>query len=144
MHFWFSAVEVSIETSELKEAIRNGAKLEVYHVPDNGREERIENVSALSDGVSFSAECFSTYVIKEHEDEQVKAPRVTYHFLGKGDESETAGEFTSEYYTFINKSGNIVSREIVKNNEKCLSRRHLRRYMIITVRSNTVFTAGTG
>lgn len=118
MHFWFSAVEVSIETSELKEAIRNGAKLEVYHVPDNGREERIENVSALSDGVSFSAESFSTYVIKEHEDEQVKAPRVTYHFLGKGDESETAGEFTSEYYTFINKSGNIVSREIVKNNEK--------------------------
>ncbi len=113
------AVEVSIESPALKDAIENGMSLEVYHIDDSGAKERIDTVSVGDETVSFSAESFSTYVIVDHEGGEVQNRRVTYYFLDKGEQTaEDDHIFTSNFYEFKNSSGNTVSREIVKNGEK--------------------------
>ncbi len=60
-----SPISVSIYNSAIKEAIAAGTGIEVWHVKDDGTEEKVENVSLTEDGVGFAAEGFSKYIVRE-------------------------------------------------------------------------------
>lgn len=81
-------------------------QLEVYHIAENGSEQKIETVVAEGDSVSFDAESFSVYVIINHEgEEEIVTPRVEFHFINYEYElaDETTGTYSASPYSFRNK-----------------------------------------
>lgn len=60
-----SPISVNIYNTAIKEAIAAGTGIEVWHVKDDGAEEKVENVSLTEDGVGFAAEGFSKYIVRE-------------------------------------------------------------------------------
>ena len=80
----------------------------------------------LAAAVIFSAFPVSAFAyengiitLKEHEaDEEVLTPRVTYHFLGRGYDTDQYGISTSEYYEYINDAQDLVSKQILQDGEK--------------------------
>ncbi len=86
----------------------------VIHVPETSAPETID---PTDDGklavnqVAFASDSFSVYLIADGGG--IKTPRVTYHFL-----QELKADKTADPFIFVNKAGNSVDYQIIKNDEK--------------------------
>ena len=101
-------VEVILESTAIKEGMR------LVHIDDYGNVEEVP-FEFLEDGkISFKTGTFSIYLIIDGDDstQSVVQARVTYHFL---DELKSDG--TADPFYFVNKAGDTVDYQIVKNDE---------------------------
>lgn len=117
------ALEVSIITPEIKKAIESETQLEVYHIPDGGEPEKVEETKKTGDSVTFRAESFSTYVIRKHEtDDEIVTPRRIYKYINyeytESDPVGNPGVYTAKLYDIKNKAGDVVHEQIIKSGDK--------------------------
>lgn len=120
-------IDVSFQSDAIKRALADGSNdLTVEHITDSGKTEEVELTFAEDDEVSFSADSFSIYVIRDHDnDDTVQTPRKTFYFLSQYYESylgtdeghEEDDRYVSGLYTFPNNQNEMVSSQIVCNNE---------------------------
>lgn len=83
-------------------------QLEVYHVSENGSEQKVDALTAEGDSLTFEAESFSVYIIIDHEgSEEIVTPRIEFHFLSNEYAETTLLNNTAAYiadpYQFRNK-----------------------------------------
>lgn len=83
-------------------------QLEVYHVSENGSEQKVNALTAEGDSLTFEAESFSVYIIIDHEgSEEIVTPRIEFHFLSNEYAETTLPNNTAAYiadpYQFRNK-----------------------------------------
>lgn len=83
-------------------------QLEVYHVSENGSEQKVDALTAEGDSLTFEAESFSVYIIIDHEgSEEIVTPRIEFHFLSNEYAETTLPDNTAAYiadpYQFRNK-----------------------------------------
>ena len=95
-------------------------EIELWHIRDDGTEEKIENFLAEEGRIVFEAAGFSVYVVVVHEDGTVETPRVEFHFISRDDNALSSG--TSVYYAsdpwpFRNKDGKTQYTQILKDGE---------------------------
>ena len=95
-------------------------EIELWHIRDDGTEEKVEGITVEEGRIVFEATGFSVYVVVVHEDGTVAEPRVEFHFISRDDEARTDG--TSVYYatdpwSFKNKDGKIQHTQILKDGE---------------------------
>lgn len=91
--------------------------LTLVHIPDAADPETVELIDegdlsfALgTNEIAFQANSFSIYVITDGDNpETTQQPRVTYHFLS---------DLNGTPYVFVNKAGDSVDYQIMKNDEK--------------------------
>lgn len=79
-----SPLSVSMTSPAIAEAAKSGAEFDVYHIPDDSAPELVQSgISTDKEkNVSFEAESFSVYIIKDHEDEGYNEPaRIEFHFI---------------------------------------------------------------
>lgn len=120
-------IDVSFQSDAIKRALADGSNdLTVEHITDSGKTEEVELTFAEDDEVSFSADSFSIYVIRDHDnDDTVQTPRKTFYFLsqyyepylGTDEGHEEDDRYVSGLYTFPNNQNEMVSSQIVCNNE---------------------------
>ena len=102
-------ISVQILTPELEKA----EDYSLVHIDDNNNAEVVadEKIAELSDeGVTFETDAFSVYVIVAGG--VTETPRYTYHFL-----NEIAEDSSASSFEFVNKAGNMVSTQIIKDGE---------------------------
>lgn len=95
-------------------------KIELWHIRDDGTEEKIENITVEEGRIVFEAAGFSVYVVVVHEDGTVANPRVEFHFISRDDNALTSGNrvyYASAPYPFRNKDGQNQTTQILKDGE---------------------------
>ena len=93
---------------------------ELWHIRDDGTEEKIENITVEEGRIVFEAAGFSVYVVVVHEDGTVANPRVEFHFISRDDNALTSGNrvyYASAPYPFRNKDGQNQTTQILKDGE---------------------------
>ena len=93
---------------------------ELWHIRDDGTEEKIENITVEEGRIVFEAAGFSVYVVVVHEDGTVANPRVEFHFISRDDNALTGGNrvyYASAPYPFRNKDGQNQTTQILKDGE---------------------------
>ncbi len=95
-------------------------KIELWHIRDDGTEEKVEGITVEEGRIVFEASGFSVYVVVVHEDGTVETPRVEFHFISHDDNALSNG--TSVYYAsapwpFTNKDGTTQYTQILKDGE---------------------------
>ena len=91
--------------------------LSAVHIGGDGEEEEITGLSVDGNTLSLEAPSFSVYVIRTHENEAVVEPRLTFHFLDRGEEIGSTKVFEAPYYTYQNDVGDAVCTQIVKDGD---------------------------
>ncbi len=119
-------MRVVIRDASIGEALENGAELEVWHIPDEGEAEKVEDARFVGNYAIFTADGFSVYLIIEHEgEEDVENARVEFHFIDpeycdntvSGYESLADGEYQASPYSFLNKAGTYQTTQIITDGE---------------------------
>lgn len=93
---------------------------ELWHIRDDGTEEKIENITVEEGRIVFEAAGFSVYVVVVHEDGTVANPRVEFHFISRDDNALISGNrvyYASAPYPFRNKDGQNQTTQILKDGE---------------------------
>ena len=103
-----------IQVALAVEKLAEGDNYSVVHVDDDNNATVLEDEQIVEEadqnGATFTSDQFSIYLIATHDaegDEDVKTPRITYHFLNED----------GTPYKFLNKAGEEVDTQIVKNGE---------------------------
>ena len=122
---------VSMTSPAIAEAAKSGAEFDVYHIPDDSAPELVQSgISTDKEkNVSFEAESFSVYIIKDHEDEGYNEPaRIEFHFIGDKATKAPFGDpatntYKSPLYEFDNKNNEKQTSMILADGESilCLS-----------------------
>lgn len=118
-------IAVSVKSDKIEAALDGGDTLSVTHIDDSGSESEVALTAADDDEALFDAESFSVYVIKTHDaDDTIATPRKTFYFLSNiyqeyspQTKNDYHGYYVSSLYEFLNKAGDMVSVQIVKNGE---------------------------
>ena len=115
---------ISVEIVDSR--ITAGKNIEVWHIRDDGTEEKVENFTVEEGKISFEATGFSVYVVIAHEDDtEVVEARVEFHFISDDNSEEvpTGGSvyYVGDRYWFKNKSENTnqnsQTTQILKDGE---------------------------
>ena len=115
--FWLNGIEIEpeepVRVKISAPELEGKSNLTLVHIPDAADPETVELIDegdlsfALgTNEIAFQADSFSIYVITD--DSGLKTPRATYHFLADVDGTP---------YTFMNKAGEEVDYQIVKDGE---------------------------
>ncbi|MBR1561160.1 MAG: InlB B-repeat-containing protein, partial [Clostridia bacterium] len=114
------AVEVTVRSDAIREALERGSALEAWHYADGAADpEPVEILAAAGDAVTFAARAFSVYVIRAHEDGEVEVPRVAFHFIDAEATQGEGGVYVAGPYRFINtsKGGDRQDSQILRDGE---------------------------
>ena len=120
-----SPLSVSMTSPAIAEAAKSGAEFDVYHIPDDSAPELVQSgISTDKEkNVSFEAESFSVYIIKDHEDEGYNEPaRIEFHFIGDKATKAPFGDpatntYKSPLYEFDNKNNEKQTSMILADGE---------------------------
>ena len=122
-----SPIDVSFKSDRIALAVGRDNELTAEHISDSGETEEVPLTVSGSSEASFTAESFSVYKIRAHENAAVETPRKTFMFLSNqfaeyehtgDDNNPQAGYYVSGLYQFPNKDNEKVSFQIVKDQEK--------------------------
>ena len=116
--FWLNGIEIEpeepVRVKISAPELEGKTNLTLVHIPDAAEPETVDLIDegdlsfALgTNEIAFQADSFSIYVITG--DDGLETPRVTYYFL-----SEIKADGTADPYTFVNKAGEYVDYQIVK------------------------------
>ena len=95
-------------------------KIELWHIRDDGTEEKVEGITVEEGRIAFEASGFSVYVVVVHEDGTVENPRVEFHFISRDDNALSSGSsvyYASDPWPFTNKDGKTQYTQILKDGE---------------------------
>ena len=120
--FWMNGVEIEpeepVNVKISAPELADKSNLTLVHIPDAAEPETIELIDDEDLGfalgtteIAFKANSFSIYVIVG-DDDVLKTPRTTYHFL-----SELKEDGSADPFIFLNKAGEQVDYQIVKGDE---------------------------
>ena len=120
--FWMNGVEIEpeepVNVKISAPELADKSNLTLVHIPDAAEPETIDLIDEGDLGfalgtneVAFRAGSFSIYVIVG-DDDVLKTPRTTYHFL-----SELKEDGSADPFIFLNKAGEQVDYQIVKGDE---------------------------
>ena len=90
--------------------LKDGEDISNPQVVHFGQETEVLDAAKTDKGISFETTGFSVYVIADSG--ETKTNRYTYHFL-----TEIGEDGKASAYSFVNKAGETVSTQIVKNGE---------------------------
>ncbi len=111
-------VKVSIQL--LADELKEESRTDVIHF---GEETQVMEVAVDGQTIEFKTDGFSVYVVINHENGEVVAPRVEFHFIDRYTDAQyTAGidvtqPTTAAPYNFINTHGEYQVTQIVANGE---------------------------
>ena len=116
--FWLNGIEIEpeepVRVKISAPELEGKSNLTLVHIPDAADPETVELIDegdlsfALgTNEIAFQADSFSIYVITD--DSGLQTPRYIYHFLS---------DLEGTPYVFVNKAGDSVDYQIVKNDEK--------------------------
>lgn len=106
-----SVVTVEIATPELEEAITNGDELTVHHITENDVTEEIAVSEQSGGSVSFTAESFSIYYIKDGTAGDPVTYRRTYKFynlMASSDIGATSKNSYEPYFFSVERGGRTM------------------------------------
>ena len=111
---------ISVEI--LDSRITTEKNLELWHIKDDGTKEQITGFTAEEGRIVFDAFGFSVYIVIDHEEETVVAPRVEFHFIADNPTTVLLNEDTIDYYignpyNFLNTHNEPQNSQILANGE---------------------------
>ena len=96
--------------------------IELWHIRDDGTKEQITGFTAEEGRIVFDAFGFSVYIVIDHEDETVVAPRVEFHFIADNPTTVLLSDDTIDYYignpyNFLNTHNEPQNSQILADGE---------------------------
>ncbi|SDB14972.1 SpaA isopeptide-forming pilin-related protein [Butyrivibrio sp. INlla16] len=107
--------DVSVSVQLMQDDVNEDREMSVVHFGD---ETEVVDCEVHEETLTFNSGSFSVYVVIGHTGEdEVKTPRVEFHFIDQDNTDLGSGLFSAAPYVFENKVGTNQTTEIIKNGE---------------------------